>query len=207
MAKKKITFREGVEGKACTKCNRWKSLTEYYKGSSSNIGNVKPRCKACSDKATAKYNKSHKKQINNRHKINRDADIDNCRIKEQDYRDNNRELIRETNRKAFMKYKSNPLNRIKHNMRCRIYDALTKGVKSASSQKMLGCTMDEYKIYLESLFVEGMSWDNYGDWHVDHIRPCADFDFEIISEQEACFHYSNTQPLWASDNFQKGDRL
>ena len=51
-----------------------------------------------------------------------------------------------------------------------------------------------------------MTWDNYGDWHVDHIRPCCSFDLTKIEEQNICFHYTNLQPLWAEENFKKNGR-
>ena len=51
-----------------------------------------------------------------------------------------------------------------------------------------------------------MSWDNYGDWHVDHIRPCASFDLTNEDEQRICFHYKNLQPLWGPDNLEKGSK-
>ena len=51
---------------------------------------------------------------------------------------------------------------------------------------------------------EGMSWENHGDWHVDHIRPCCSYDLTIEEEQKKCFHYTNLQPLWAEENLSKG---
>ena len=48
-----------------------------------------------------------------------------------------------------------------------------------------------------------MSWENMGEWHLDHIRPCASFDLTDPDQQRQCFHYSNLQPLWASDNLSK----
>jgi len=50
-----------------------------------------------------------------------------------------------------------------------------------------------------------MTWKNYGEWHVDHIKPCAKFNLIIDKEQKRCFHYSNLQPLWAKDNIKKSD--
>jgi len=51
-----------------------------------------------------------------------------------------------------------------------------------------------------------MSWDNYGEWHVDHKRPCASFDLSKLKEQRVCFHYMNLQPLWAAENLSKGTK-
>jgi hypothetical protein len=51
-----------------------------------------------------------------------------------------------------------------------------------------------------------MSFENYGEWVVDHIRPCASFNLINIDEQKECFNYKNLQPLWALDNLQKGSK-
>ena len=63
------------------------------------------------------------------------------------------------------------------------------------------------KKWIESQFVDGMSWDNHGEWHIDHIRPCASFDLTDPEQQKECFNYKNLQPLWAKDNLSKGDRF
>jgi hypothetical protein len=49
-----------------------------------------------------------------------------------------------------------------------------------------------------------MNWQNYGQWHIDHIRPCASFDLKDPIEQAKCFNYTNLQPLWAKENLSKG---
>ena len=73
--------------------------------------------------------------------------------------------------------------------------------------KLCGCSLEKLKQHLESQFTEGMTWDNKGDWHVDHIKPCASFDLTNPEEQKKCFHYTNLQPLWALDNMKKGAKL
>lgn len=72
--------------------------------------------------------------------------------------------------------------------------------KYLSSAELLSCSINFYKEYLESKFTKGMTWENYGlyGWHIDHIRPCASFDLSDEEQQKQCFHYTNTQPLWAT---------
>jgi hypothetical protein len=70
----------------------------------------------------------------------------------------------------------------------------------------MGCSIAYAYAYLEAQFAEGMSWENYGEWHIDHIRPCASFDLEDPVQQRECFHYTNLQPLWAKDNLSKSDK-
>jgi len=100
-----------------------------------------------------------------------------------------------------------PEHRIVKALRGRIYKALTKGVKSASTLQLLGCSVDELKNHLQSHFISRMAWKNYGKagWDVDHIRSCASFaDLSDPKQQKVCFHYTNLQPLWHLDNFKKG---
>ena len=52
-----------------------------------------------------------------------------------------------------------------------------------------------------------MNWNNHGEWHLDHIKPCASFDLKCPVQQLACFNYNNLQPLWASENMSKGAKI
>jgi hypothetical protein len=99
-----------------------------------------------------------------------------------------------------------PAFRIKKNLRGRVYVALKRGIKSASTVTLLGCSVDEFIAYFQSLFTEGMTWEEYlaGNIHIDHIKPCKLFDLTKEEEQKACFHYTNLQPLWKIDNLIKG---
>ena len=100
-----------------------------------------------------------------------------------------------------------PSSAIAHNLRIRLIHALKGASKSASATKLIGCTMDDCRQHLENQFEEGMTWDNHGEWHIDHRRPCASFDLVNEEEQIMCFHYTNLQPLWAADNISKGDNF
>lgn len=73
--------------------------------------------------------------------------------------------------------------------------------------ELLGCKPEFLKEYLEKQFTGDMSWENYGSlWHIDHRKPCDAFDLIQESEQRACFHYTNLQPLLVIDNLKKGKK-
>jgi hypothetical protein len=94
-----------------------------------------------------------------------------------------------------------------HTIRVRIKDVLRGHSKSDSTINMLGCTINELWKHLESTFKPGMTKENHGLWHVDHIIPCSSFELSKPEEQAKCFHYSNLQALWAHENLSKGDKF
>jgi len=104
---------------------------------------------------------------------------------------------------------NDPAFKILGNLRGRLSNAVKTGGtgKSASTMELTGCTLPELMAHLESQFTEGMTWANQGEWHIDHIKPCASFDMMIPEQQRQCFHWTNLQPLWGADNMSKGDRL
>lgn len=80
------------------------------------------------------------------------------------------------------------------------------GKSRRAIKTLLGCSFEGLISRFQSLFVPGMSVENYGSvWHVDHIKPCAKFDLTDPEQQKACFHFSNLQPLFALDNLRKSD--
>lgn len=101
--------------------------------------------------------------------------------------------------------KEDPEFRLLNNLRNRVRIALKRATKSGSTFDLLGCSPSELKLHMECQFQEGMTWENMGDWHIDHIRPCSSFDLTDPEQQKECFHYSNLQPLWAEDNLRKSD--
>ena len=77
--------------------------------------------------------------------------------------------------------------------------------KSDHTLALCGCDIKTLIVHIESKFLSGMTWDNYGKygWHIDHIKPCAAFDLTKPEEQRSCFNYKNLQPLWGVDNHKK----
>lgn len=109
-------------------------------------------------------------------------------------------VYEKTNRK---KTYANPNVKLAMAIRSRISGAILKGFKKCKSLELLGCEIVDARVHIEMQFEVGMSWDNHGEWHIDHIRPCASFDLTKEEEQKVCFHYTNLRPLWAKENLSK----
>jgi len=100
---------------------------------------------------------------------------------------------------------SDPNFKLRMILRTRLYQIL-KLDKKASALSLLGCSIEEFKSFIASSFTEGMSWDNHGEWELDHVKPLALFNLLNMNEQIEAFHFTNFQPLWKSDNRSKKDK-
>jgi hypothetical protein len=136
-----------------------------------------------------KYYTKNKKQINLKHKI---------------YRENNREKRNEYQKNRKL---NDPIFKLNHTIRNRMRSfLLTKNItKKNKTFNIVGCTPVELKEHLEKQFADGMSWDNQGKWHIDHIIPMSSANTE--EEVLKLCHYTNLQPLWGIDNLKKGSKL
>jgi len=118
----------------------------------------------------------------------------------------NRKYVKNSN--YYVERYQNDVNfRLKVILRSRLLQSINTNAKSGSAVTDLGCSIDELKKYLESKFQPGMTWENIGEWHIDHVKPLSQFDLTIREQfLEAC-HYTNLQPLWAADNLKKSDQV
>ena len=91
-------------------------------------------------------------------------------------------------------------------IRSRLHDALKNNYKSGFTVDTVGCNIKSLKQYLESKFQPGMSWENQGQWHLDHIIPLSSFDLSDKRELKRACHYTNLQPMWARDNLKKNNK-
>lgn len=82
-----------------------------------------------------------------------------------------------------------------------------KGNYEYKHEITFGCSRDEFKAYIEKQFIEGMTWENFGEWHIDHIIPISKFDINNKDHRSQINHYTNLRPLWAKDNQSRGNFL
>lgn len=104
----------------------------------------------------------------------------------------------------YEKYHNDEHYKLARLLRTRVRKAIQGNHKTKPTLELLGCSLENLKEHLEKQFNDGMSWNNFGEWHIDHIKPCASFDLTDPKQQKECFHYTNLQPLWAEDNLKKG---
>ena len=97
--------------------------------------------------------------------------------------------------------------RLAGNLRGRLTKAIRRNQKIGSAVNDLGCSMEAFKSYISSKFQPEMSWENYGEWHLDHIKPLSSFNLEDRIQFLIACHYTNYQPLWKIDNIRKSNKI
>lgn len=181
--------------KKCNTCKIEKEINEFNKDRCSSDG-LKYSCRECTKNKYSIY-----------YKNNKEKEIE----RQTNYQNNNKSSVKlSRNTRLKKKYDTDILYRLKINTRNRIklflksinFDKVRNGTFN-----IVGCTPTELKEHIEKQFTDGMNWSNYGfrGWHIDHIKPLA--SVENSDDVYKLCHYTNLQPMWAVDNYKKGDRI
>ena len=180
--------------KICKKCKTKKILLEFYKGSGKY--GYEAQCKNCrkevSEETTKRYRKNNKEKLY---------------LSKKKWIQNNLDRCKQSKRLYTFKKKREDINyKLASNLRSRISTAIKGNQKSGSAVRDLGCSIQEFKLYIENQFQSGMTWNNYGKngWELDHVIPLSEFNLTNRMEfLEAC-NWLNIQPLWKLENIIKG---
>jgi len=159
------------------------------------------------EKIKAYYEANREKKAEYK-KAYREANREKILERDKAYREANREkIVRWIAAYKSKKYKTDPLFKLKELISGRIRRSLKKNnyTKKSRTHKILGCSFKHFKQYIENQFSENMSWENQGEWHLDHIVPVS----LAINEEEILKlnYYKNFRPLWGIENIQKGNKL
>lgn len=178
--------------------NNIKHVKEYYKN---NFDHIK--------KIATLYRKNNIEKIRKHQKEYNKLWYQNNLEYHGNYRKNNINYKERHNQWQNNKYRNDINFKLRKLLSHRINSSLKaqKTYKINKSVLLLGCSIESLKRYLESKFKEGMTWENYGKWEIDHIYPCSKFDLLKKEEQKKCYNYRNLQPLWKIDNRKKGGKL
>lgn len=209
--------------KTCSVCNKSKELSQFsiYKGNKSGFYSWCLECSRQKDKNREKivinYTINDIKTCNKCSEPNKVLGNYNIKQGTKDGYNNicNKclQVYRKDNAKKFYIKKKNKLDtnlqfKLSENIRSRIRGLCKREIVKPKTEKLIGCTLNEFLLHLSSNFYGDITLENYGDvWHLDHIIPCNFFDLTDIEQLNACCHYTNIQPLLIKDNSQKSDKL
>lgn len=199
--------------KHCPKCNQYKKHNEYHIKSVSKDG-LHNKCKVCmKDQNNKHYENNKDSKIKYASEYQKQDKIKQYQKKyselnHKDYYLKNKKRISEYgNEYNRNRYKTDPSFKLSLLLRGRFHHALIGGHKMKSITELLGCSIDECKIHLESKFKLEMNWDNHGKyWEIDHIKPCSSFNLIDLEQQKLCFHFTNLQPLTKTENRKKSNK-
>jgi len=222
--------------KVCGKCKKClPASTEYFARKASAKGGLNSQCKKCGAEYTKAWKASNPEHQKQWIEANRDA----VKIQRAQYRQDNKKKIsdymhqwlaenknyhaewsarnRDKRRDSCNRYhermnRDSQTFRISRSMSSLVKHVLKKsgiGKGGKSWVDLVDYSPQELKVHLERQFKKGMTWENYGDWHVDHIRPVISFDIKEAGDDEfrACWSLCNLRPLWAKENIAKGGRI
>ncbi len=178
--------------KICCHCKSSFDFSLFYK-SKSNKDGLDSRCKTCRKQwAMDSYHKN----------------LDSVKIRHKKWMENGGKEKRSNYYRLWQKNKfaNDPFWATQRKLRCLIKNSLSKkGVKKLTkTAQILGCDIEFFQLYMSMQFSDGMSFENHGEWHIDHIIPVS----SAKNEEELLLlnHYTNLRPLWAIDNLRKGSK-
>ena len=198
----------------CKNCNN-NLKKEYYKNNIIKIKQQSIEYRLKNKIERQEYDKNYrilnKEKIKEKSRVRYNSESGKEKAKQRDskyYKNNKKEIIKRNCIYVNKRKLIDPLFKLRHNISSLIYNKFNQKngyTKKSKTSKYLGCSFQEFKIHLESQFTKGMTWDNQGQWHMDHIYPVslAKDEDELIKLN----HYTNFQPLWAIDNLKKGNKI
>jgi hypothetical protein len=162
--------------------------------------------------ADKKWRNNNKEYTSHKSKIWYDQNKEYRKEYLKEYRENNVDKIRQIKRDYEKNRKANdPIYKLINNFRTAIYQVLKENnvEKNGHYFEVLKYSPDELIIHLENQFTNDMTWDKYGEWHVDHILPISSFNIQEIGDEEfmKCWSLSNLQPLWGDENIRKSNKI
>lgn len=190
--------------KTCCNCKITKDIIDNFCKHKSQKDGLNRECKSC-------VSKRQKKNALKKAKYDKEYSAKNALTiaeKSRSYRQQNRKMLASKKKIYIEKKESIDVSyKLARRLRARLYKVTVGIVKTGSSVQDLGCSVEFLKQHLESLFLYGMKWENWGKnegkWQIDHKKPLSSFDLTDRKQMlEAC-HYTNLQPIWYQDHVVK----
>lgn len=204
--------------KICITCRTEKDINDFYLDK--KRGFYQSYCKICSNKRSTAYQKENPEKSRETRIKRREKNRETMNAYQREYRQKNLDAVREYDRKRGKEKRhrlQNEYSKLKRktdidfktlcSLRSRHSNIISNQASKKTTYDLVGCDIETYKKHIALKFKIGMSWENYGEWVIDHISPLSAFDLTKTEDQRKCFHYTNTQPLWMQENLIKGNKI
>lgn len=190
----------------CLTCkNEYPMDKSYFRKSKAYSHGYRPQCKKCLVILDKDKRNRNKESIKKSHQKWNESNKDYYK---NYYQQNKDYMLERSSKRWTERYRTEPEFKLKALFRRR-FSYFLNGRITDNIKNYIGCSIEELRKHLENNFADGMSWENHGEWHIDHIIPVSSFDYspgKIEESLHKCWHYSNLQPLWASDNLKKSNK-
>jgi hypothetical protein len=156
------------------------------------------------------YYQKNKEEIKGRVAGYYEANKDRIKEKTKIYQSKNIDIIRERQRLSGANRRAkDPIYRLRKNVSRMIHSLLVSGKNRKSAEELLGYTIHQLKLHLKKQFKAGMTWENYGEWHIDHKIPISAFNISSAKDIDfkRCWALGNLQPLWKHENLVKSGKI
>jgi hypothetical protein len=167
-------------------------------------------CKECVREISKNNYMANKDYYKNRNKKYYQVKKSECNARSFEWRKKNPERAREIQRRHDRKIRSSPIGRISENISSEISRSMNRGPRGRGHwEDLVGYTKAQLKAHLEKQFTDEMSWENYGEWHIDHKVPLSAFNITSPGDLDfkRAWALSNLQPLMALENIKKRTKL
>lgn len=187
--------------KICTCCKAQKSLDEFYKDARRKDGRY-PNCKQCAKESSKAWKQANPEQAKKSTLKSRAKESSKQAARDRSKQWRSKNPGHSARYQTARKQVDSNFKLIGQIRNLLLISFKAKGYKkNTKTEKIIGCSFDEFRVHIEKQFLDGMSWGNRNLWHIDHITPLriAKTESEIV----ALNHHTNLQPLWKEDNLRK----
>lgn len=211
-----------VKEKRCYACGEIKPIEQFHRNKSKKDGHSE-ECKPCKVRRTVAWGRrnkgkkaiqakrwscSHRAEIAAKSKKWREANPEIRRERLARWRKANPEKDKAARIRHMKKKLSTVEGKLNHSMSRSIWQALKRN-KNGSWRALVDFNLEDLKRHLEKQFKDGMTWENYGEWEIDHKIPISVFNYKKATDEDfkRCWCLKNFQPLWKTENIRKSNKL
>jgi len=197
-----------INRKKCPKCGEARKFDKFPKNKARPDG-IQPYCNLCYKEVQFLYRMKNVESIRKQRRDYRQANKEKILQINRDWRKKNPDKVKAMLFRGNAKRLSTHKGRLSSRISWAIWNSLKSGKCGKGWKLLVDFTLLQLMKHLEKQFLPGMTWNNYGKWHIDHKVPLSVFNFKNPNDLDfkRAWALKNLQPLWSTDNIRKGAKL